>query len=79
VWFADTAVLQALRQQGSISNDMGWDYSVSTIWRPRMTQNVIFRLSVAVFDPGGGFNNLFTSVGHDSAFYSVLFNTVLSF
>jgi hypothetical protein len=58
---------------------MGWDYSVSTIWRPRMTQNVIFRLSGAVFSPGAGFNSLLTTVGHDSVFYSILFNTVLTF
>ena len=79
VWFANTAVVQALRQQGSISNDMGWDYSVSTIWRPRMTQNVVFRLSGAIFSPGAGFNSLLTTVGHDQAFYSILLNTVLSF
>jgi hypothetical protein len=79
VWFANTAVVQALRQQGSISDDLGWDYSLSTIWRPRMTQNIIFRLSGAIFVPGSGFNDLLTTVGRDQAFYSVLFNTVLAF
>jgi hypothetical protein len=79
IWFADTAVIKALRQQGAVSNDLGWDYSISTIWRPRMTQNIIFRLSGAVFEPDDGFNNLFTTVGHDSVFYSILFNTVLVF
>ncbi len=79
VWFADTNVIKALRQQGTVSNDLGWDYSVSTIWRPRMTQNIIFRLSGAIFEPGAGFNDLFTSVGHDSVFYSILLNTVLAF
>jgi hypothetical protein len=79
IWFADTAVVEALRQQGSVSNDLGWDYSISTIWRPRMTQNVVFRLSGAIFQPDSGFNNLLTSVGRDQAYYSVLFNTVLTF
>jgi hypothetical protein len=79
IWFASTEVIEALRQQGSVSNDFGWDYSISTIWRPRMTQNIIFRLSGAVFVPGSGFNDLLTTVGHDEAFYSILFNTVLSF
>jgi len=79
IWFADTAVVEALRQQGSISNDLGWDYSISTIWRPRMTQNIVFRLSGAIFVPDTGFNNLLTSVGRDSAYYSILFNTVLAF
>jgi hypothetical protein len=79
VSFETTAVIEALRQQGSISDNLGWDYSVSTIWRPRMTQNVVVRLSAAIFAPGSGFNDLLTTVGHDTAFYSVLFNTVLSF
>jgi hypothetical protein len=79
VSFETTAVIEALRQQGSISDNLGWDYSVSTIWRPRLTQNVVVRLSAAVFAPGSGFNDLLTTVSHDTAFYSVLFNTVLSF
>lgn len=79
VWFADTAVIKILRQQGQISNDMGWDYSLSTIWRPKMTQNVIFRLSGAIFSPGAGFNDILTSSTHDSVFYSILFNAVLAF
>jgi hypothetical protein len=79
IWFADTAVVEDLRQQGSISNDLGWDYSISTIWRPRMTQNIVLRLSGAVFVPDSGFNNLLTSVGRDQAYYSVLFNAVLAF
>ena len=79
VWFADTSVIRALRQQGYVSDDMGWDYSVSTIWRPRMTQNIIFRLSGSIFSPGAGFNDLLTTIGHDSTFYSILLNTVLTF
>src|SRR5207248_2313335 len=69
LWFADTATLQALRQQCCISDDLGWDYSVSTIWRPLMTQNIVLRASAAVFKPGGGFNGLFPQ----TTYYSVLF------
>jgi hypothetical protein len=79
IWFADTAVIRALRQQGTVSNNLGWDYSIATIWRPRMTQNLIFRLSGSVFVPDTGFNNLLTSVGRDQAYYAVLFNTVYAF
>ena len=79
VWFADTAVISALRQQGPVSNNLGWDYSIATIWRPRQTQNIIFRLSGSVFVPESGFNSLLTTVGRDQAYYSVLFNTVLAF
>jgi hypothetical protein len=79
IWFANTTVVQLLRQQGSISTDLGWDYSVATTWRPWMTQNIIFRLSGAIFQPGTGFNNLLTTINRDTTFYSILFNTVLSF
>ena len=77
--FANTAVVQALRQEGSIPKALGWDASVSTIYRPLMTQNLVFRASVAIFEPGKGFKDLFTnSRGHDR-YYSVLLNAILSF
>jgi hypothetical protein len=76
VWFANTAVVEALRQQGSISNDLGWDYSVASIYRPLMTQNIVFRLSGAMFEPDRGFGNLFDT---SHQFYSVLFNVVLTY
>jgi hypothetical protein len=79
VSFADTAVVEALRQQGSISPDLGWDYSVATTWRPWQTQNIVFRVSGAVFMANRGFSDLFTSVGHDTNFYSVLFNAIFAF
>lgn len=79
LWFAETAVVQALRQEGSIPKDLGWDYSLSLILRPRMTQNVIWRASAAVFDPGSGFGDLFVAKGRDSRYYSVLLNAILAF
>lgn len=78
LWAANTAVLEVLRQQGSISNDLGWDYSVAAIYRPWMTQNVIFRLSGAVFEPDTGFGNLFAT-SHGEHYYSVLLNTVFTY
>jgi hypothetical protein len=79
LWFADTAVIEALRQQGSIPTGVGWDYSVATIWRPWMTQNVVFRFSVAVFSPGSGFDSLLATVPRNDLLYSILLNTVLTF
>jgi hypothetical protein len=79
IWFADTAVIQALRQEGSIPNEVGWDYSVAAIWRPLMSQNIVFRLSAAALDPGAGFKDLFTDRARSGRFYSVLLNTVLAF
>ncbi len=77
--FVDTAVVRALRNEGSIPTALGWDYSVSAIWRPKMTQNVVLRASAAVFDPGQGFGDLFTNSGGDSRYYSILLNAILNF
>ena len=44
-----------------------------------MTQNVVLRASAAVFLPDAGFGRLFPTTGRDSALYSVLINTILSF
>ncbi|HET8612511.1 MAG TPA: hypothetical protein VFL92_07065 [Sphingomonas sp.] len=77
--FATTAVLQALRNEGSVPREIGWDYSVSAIWRPRMTQNIVFRLSAAMLDAGSGFRDLFTQSNGSGRYYSVLANAILSF
>jgi hypothetical protein len=77
--FEDTSVLQVLRQERSIPTSLGWDYSLSAVFRPRVTQNLVFRASVAVFDPGSGFFDLFSNSNGDSRYYSVLLNAILTF
>jgi hypothetical protein len=77
--FENTAVLQVLRQEGSIPTSLGWDYSISAIYRPQVTQNLVFRASVAIFDPGSGFSDLFSNSNGDSRYYSVLLNAILTF
>ena len=79
LWFANTTVVETLRQQGAIPTDLGLDYSAAVTWRPMMTQNVVFRGAAAVFEPGDGFRNLYVAQGVDSRFYSILFNAILSF
>jgi hypothetical protein len=79
LWFDDTIVLQALRNEGSIPRDLGLDLSVGATWRPWMNQNVVFRASGAVFDPGDGFGDLFTNAEHDDRYYSILLNATLAF
>lgn len=79
LWFADTAVLETLRQEGTIPNDIGWDLSVAATYRPLMTQNLVFRGSIAVLQPGSGFNDLLTNSGHDSRYYSLLLNAILTY
>lgn len=79
LWFDTTSVLQVLRNEGTIPKSIGWDYSMAATWRPRMTQNIVFRLSGAVLQAGAGFRDLFTQASRSNRYYSVLFNTVLSF
>lgn len=79
IGFANTSVLQALRMEGSIPKSLGWDASLSTIWRPHMTQNIVFRASAAAFDPGKGFNDLFDNSERNKRYYSILLNAVLTF
>lgn len=79
LWFANTATLQALRVEGSIPRDIGWDLSAAGTWRPRANQNIVFRLSGAILQPGAGFKDLFGSAPRDHRFYSVLFNAILAY
>ncbi|MFA6220615.1 MAG: hypothetical protein WC692_12705 [Erythrobacter sp.] len=79
LWFEDTATLQALRNEGSIPRDIGWDLSAAAIWRPRATQNIVLRLSGAALISGKGFDDLFTSLGNPGAYYSVLANVIVSY
>ena len=79
LWFANTAVLQELRNEGSIPRDIGWDLSVSTIWRPLATQNIVARLSAASLLPGAGFHDLFDNSQRHARYYSVLANVIVSY
>ncbi|HEY0414059.1 MAG TPA: hypothetical protein VGD66_13055 [Allosphingosinicella sp.] len=79
LWFADTAVLQALRNEGSIPRDIGWDLSVAAIYRAKFTQNLVFRASAAVLQPGAGFRDLFANAGRDRRYVSVLLNAIVSY
>ena len=79
LWFEDTATLEALRVEGAIPKDIGWDLSAAAIWRPQATQNIVFRLSAATLIAGSGFRDLFDNVGNDRAYFSVLANAILSY
>ncbi len=77
LWFDRTEILEAARNQASIARTIGTDASISWIYRPFFTQNIVFRLSGAALIPGAGFKDLYGSK-HD-AYYSVLANLVLSY
>ncbi|MFT5839329.1 MAG: hypothetical protein ACI9UT_001832 [Flavobacteriales bacterium] len=77
LWFDDTSVLESLRQQSSISTNVGQDISASLIWRPYQSQNIVVRLSAAVLITGAGFDDLY---GHDYTHpYSILANLILTY
>jgi hypothetical protein len=79
LWFATTAVLQELRNEGSIPREIGWDLSASAIWRPWASQNVVTRLSAAALVPGGGFKDLFENSDRHPVYFSVLANVILTY
>ncbi len=77
--FEDTAVLETLRVEGSIPEEIGYDVSLAAIWRPNANQNLVFRLSGAALIAGDGFQDLFDNRGGDNVYYSVLANAVLTY
>jgi hypothetical protein len=79
LWFANTATLQALRNEGSIPREIGFDLSAAAIWRPKANQNLVFRLSAATLVAGDGFRDLFTARGGGQEFVSILANVVLTY
>jgi hypothetical protein len=79
LWFHRTAVIENLRMQGTVRNDIGWDLSTAAIWRPQATQNLVFRLSGAVLHSGTGFRDLFENENRDRRYYSVLFNAIVAY
>ncbi|HEV2748334.1 MAG TPA: hypothetical protein VGW34_13680 [Allosphingosinicella sp.] len=79
LWFANTAILQNLRNEGSIPKQIGFDLSAAAVWRPKMTQNIVFRGSAALLVPGKGFKDLFANSERDKFYHSVLFNGILTF
>ncbi|MGX7926828.1 hypothetical protein ACWPMX_09700 [Tsuneonella sp. HG094] len=79
LWFEETSSLQALRNEGSIPREIGWDLSASAIWRPWANQNAVARLSAAMLAPGAGFRDLFDNFDRNRNYYSVLANVILAY
>ncbi len=75
LYFDDTAVLEVARNQGSIDKEIGQDLSLSLIYRPWMTQNIVVRASYATLLPGDGYDDLFEDTDADY----FLFNLVLAY
>jgi hypothetical protein len=76
LWFDNTITLETLRNQGPIKRSIGTDASLAWIWRPKLHQNIVWRLSAAALVPGSGLENLY---GSDDTYYTVLGNLILSY
>ena len=79
MWFDNTSSLEALRLQGDIDREIGFDISTAAIWRPFQHQNVVFRLSAAALIPGKGFRDIYGAEDGRDFYYSVLANLVLTY
>ena len=75
LWFAETAVLEAARNQSNIDKNIGQDLSLSLTYRPLTSQNIILRVAGAALIPGDGYKQLFG----DDIGYSVLANLILAY
>lgn len=73
--FAETAVLEAARNQGDIAKDIGQDLSLGLTWRPGNIQNIVLRASYAKLLAGDGYQALFNNEDPDY----FLFNAVLTY
>lgn len=75
LWFESTAVLEAARNQGGLAKDIGQDVSLSFIYRPLTSQNIVLRVAAAALIPGAGFRALYGS----GTPFSVFANLVLAY
>jgi len=76
IGFADTTVLEYLRNQGPIDRHLGNDLSLAVQYRPFSSQNVVLNASVATLEPGKAYRQLFDSSERP---YSLLLNLLLTF
>jgi hypothetical protein len=75
LYFAQTQVLEAARDAAGIDRHIGEEASLSAIYRPLDTQNIVLRAAYAHLFPGQGFRDLFPG---KSTNY-VLLNCVLTY
>lgn len=71
--FDNTAVLEAVRQDGSISKDIGVDIASGLIYRPFLNNNVQFRVGGGALLPGSGLKNLYGDTTLYHAFTNLVF------
>jgi hypothetical protein len=75
LWFAETEVLDAARNQPNINDHIGYDVSTALTYRPKMSQNIVLRASYAQLIAEDGFNSLFPD--EDAGYF--LLNILLAY
>jgi hypothetical protein len=71
--FDKTEVLEALRQDGSLSRNIGLDLSAGFIYRPLLTNNIEIRTGAAILYVDDGLQNLFEQNELHSLFTNLIF------
>jgi hypothetical protein len=79
LWFANTSSLSVLRNQGTISRNIGTDVSVAVQYRPLFSQNIVLNTSAGVLVPGQGLKQLYALDGSNKTQYSILVNLLLTY
>lgn len=76
LFFVDTAVLEAARNQDEIRRRIGVDLSLAVTYRPLTSQNIVLRLAGSMLIPQQGYQDLF---GSDAIPYSIFANLLLAY
>lgn len=77
--FDTTEVLELLLFQGEVREEIGWDLSLGTEWRPFFHNQVIVTGGVAAFLPGDGFEDIYGEDVVDDALVGAFANVRLTF
>lgn len=73
--FDETAVLETLRQDGSISREIGFDLSAGILYRPFLNNNILLRFGAGTLLPADGVKNLFG----DRVLFDMFSNVILAY
>ncbi|MEE8427298.1 MAG: hypothetical protein V3S15_08425 [Woeseiaceae bacterium] len=76
LFFADTAVLEAARNQAGLRRRIGADLSLAITYRPFTSQNIVLRLAGSMLVPQKGYKDLF---GSEDIPYSIFANLILAY
>ncbi len=71
--FSETGSLEPFVNQ-SIDHEIGWEVTLTALYRPNLTNNIQFIAGASVFLPGDGFSDLYES---DDPLYSLFFQMIL--